>query len=243
MRKDIVIRLGGSLLYNSNLELNIDMLSKLKSWYSRNKKKYNTVAIVIGGGKLSRHMNEKVGKYLKKDMYKHGVSMQITQTNSYIIKGFLDDDDIFVPETLGAAYEKLIEEGPKVVVSGGLKEGWSTDMDAAVFADILGLERVYKLTNVDHVYTDDPNVNKDAKPLKSLSWKEFAEMFGITDTVYHTPNKSTPIGADTVRFCAEKGIAFFVSGGKDLEETTNIENIFESGTFIYPESLNLQKLL
>lgn len=234
MNKDIVIRLGGSLLYNSDLELNIDMLSKLKSWYSRNKKKYNTIAIVVGGGKLSRHMNEKVGKHLKKDMYKHGVSMQITQTNSYIVKGFLDDDSIFVPETLGDAYEKLIEEGPKVVVSGGLKEGWSTDMDAAVFADILGLERVYKLTNVDHVYTADPKVNKGAKPLKSLSWKEFADMFQITDVVHHKPNKSTPIGPETVRFCSEKKIAFFVSGGKDLDETTNIENIFESGTFIYP---------
>ena len=31
----------------------------------------------------------------------------------------------------------MLEDGSRTIVSGGLKAGWSTDMDAAVFADIL----------------------------------------------------------------------------------------------------------
>jgi uridylate kinase len=232
MGRNIVIRLGGSLMYTDDLSLNIEVLAKLKSWYSANKDKYDAIAIVVGGGKLSRQMNEKVGEYLPKDIYKHGMSMQITQTNAFLLKGFLDDDEIFVPETLGQAYEKLIEKGKRVVVSGGLKAGWSTDMDAAVFADILGMNMVYKLTNVDFVYTDDPNKNPEAKPIKSLTWKGYISQFGVKEGVGHKPNSSYPIGPETVFFCMEKGISFFVSGGKNLMEMESLDSVFESGTYI-----------
>ncbi len=63
------------------------------------------------------------------------------------------------------------------MVSGGQKVGWSTDMDAAVFADALTLDRVFKVSNVDYIYDKDPKEFFDAKPIKDMTWKSILRCF------------------------------------------------------------------
>ena len=160
--------------------------------------------------------------------------MSLTQTNATILASFLEDKDIFLPKTLGDAYEFLMGSGGRTMVSGGLKVGWSTDMDAAVFADILSADRVHKISNIDYVYDKDPKEFFDAKLFKDMTWEEYFKLFNIVSGEQHKPNRTMPLDVESVQFCARKGLSFFITGGNTLEEEYDINKILEQGTFIHP---------
>ena len=159
--------------------------------------------------------------------------MSITQTNSVIFASYLGDKEIFVPKTLGDAYEFIHSEKKGYMVSGGQKVGWSTDMDAAVFADALTLDRVYKISNVDYIYDKDPKEFFDAKPIKDMTWSEYFKMFSVSPDDEHVPNAHIPVDAKCSIFCEKKDIAFHVTGGKLLYEIESIAEILQKGTFIH----------
>ncbi len=233
MKKDIVIKVGGSILYDHLLNINFDLFKRLKEWYLGNKKEYDHIVFVVGGGRLSREMENKVAESVKDIQGIHNIAMSITQTNSIILASYINDKEIFVPKTLGEAYEFLHSSEKGYMVSGGLKVGWSTDMDAAVFADALILDRVYKVSNIDYIYDKDPKEFFEARPIKDMTWKEYFKMFSILPNEEHTPNSHMPVDAKCSLFCAKKNISYNVTGGKLLYENDSLKKILKQGTFIH----------
>lgn len=220
-------------MYKDGLELNSEVLNIIKKWYVKAKKDFDLIIIVVGGGKLSREVGGMVKGYFKNVEDRHSVAMELTQTNAHILKGYLGDKSIFNPESLGDAYEFLMD-GKGVMISGGLKHGWSTDMDAAVFADIVGERRVYKLSDIEGLYTEDPKANPKAKIIKDITWDKYRKMFGIVGkSGGHTPNLHIPISVECAIFSQNKGITFWISGGNILSEKSKLELVFESGTHIH----------
>ena len=106
-------------------------------------------------------------------------------------------------------------------------------MDAAIFADALGIDRFYKLSNIDHIYTADPNIDPKARLIKEIRWTEYDKLFGITSESKHIPNNNLPIDPYCANFCKKKKISVFVSGGETLDNATSLEEVFESGTFLH----------
>jgi len=190
--------------------------------------------MIVGGGSLSRDLQKKISTSVGGEEYLHNIGMSVTQTNAAIIQGYIEDPNIYLPKRLGDAYEFLWEEGKKTILSGGLKVGWSTDMDAAVFADILGVDKVYKISNVSHIYEEDPDLNPNAPLIKDLSWDQYFDLFNILEDSVHKANNSIPIDIECARFCFSKGISFFLSGGKYIYEKSNIKDILTEGTLIHP---------
>jgi uridylate kinase len=233
-KKQLVLKVGGSIMYDQLLNINFDLLKRLKIWYYENKDKYSKVVLVTGGGGLSRSMQERIADNIGGVDHLHSIAMSLTQTNATILASFLEDKEIFLPKTLGDAYEFLMMSEGKTMVSGGLKIGWSTDMDAAVFADILEAGRVYKISNIDFVYDKDPKEYFDAKPIKDMTWKDYFKLFDITPGEQHKPNGNMPLDVECVQFCSRKDISFFIAGGSTLEEIEDIGKILETGTFMHP---------
>jgi uridylate kinase len=221
-------------MYDQLLNINFDLFKRLKVWYYENRNQYFKIVFVTGGGGLSRTMQERIADNIGGEDYLHSIAMSLTQTNATILASFIEDKDIFVPKTLGSAYEYLVGPEGKTMVSGGLKVGWSTDMDAAIFADILEAGRVHKISNVDYVYTKDPKEYFDAKLIKDMTWKDYFKLFDIVDGEQHKPNQKMPLDVESVQFCARKGISYMISGGKTLEEISSIKKILQTGTFIHP---------
>lgn len=235
MKDAIVLKVGGSLIYDSQLSLNKPFLFKLLKWYEKAKGEYKHVVLVVGGGTVSRHLTSQLEGIVPDDGMLHRIGMATTVVNSEIIRAFLHDDKIFVPKGLGEALENIVGENEGVTVSGGFKEGWSTDMDAAVFADILGVKTFYKLSNIDYIYTADPRNNPDAQPMKDISWDKYMSHFGITVGMpNHKPGLHTPIGGFASQFCAQKGITVKFSGGATLEGDTPLEEVMQSGSIVHP---------
>lgn len=234
MQKSFVLKIGGSIIYDKSLNINEDFLSKLKEWYVKSKRDYEKIVMVVGGGSLSRELQEKIAGSVGGEDYLHSIGMSVTNTNANILRGYIEDPDIYIPQRIGDAYEILIAEDGKTVVSGGLKVGWSTDMDAALFADILGEEKIYKVSNIDYVYDKDPKVNNDARPIKDMTWREYFSLFDIQEDSTHTPNNNIPIDVECAIFCKKKGISFWLSGGRRIEQQTNFEDILSDGTLVHP---------
>jgi len=233
-KKVLVLKVGGSIMYDQLLNINFDLFKNLKLWYYEHKDKYSKVVLVTGGGGLSRSMQERISGNIGGEEYLHSIAMSLTQTNATILASFLEDKDIFLPKTLGGAYEFLVGSEGHTMVSGGLKVGWSTDMDAAVFADILSADRVHKISNIDYVYDKDPKEFFDAKSLKDITWDEYFKLFKIVPGEQHKPNRNMPLDVESVQFCARKGLSFFITGGKILEEEDDISKLLQEGTFIHP---------
>ena len=216
MGENFVLKIGGSVMYDNSLNINEALLGKVKNWYMGERKNYKNVAMVVGGGSLSRNMQEKIAGSVGGEESLHNIAMSVTQTNAAVLQGYLDDMDIFLPKKLGDAYEFLMEENQKTLLSGGLKIGWSTDMDAAIYADILEVKIVYKISNVEFLYEADPKTEVNARPILDISWEEYFKLFNIVDGDNHVANKSVPIDVNCAQFCSKKGISFFICGGRYL---------------------------
>jgi uridylate kinase len=234
MNKNFVLKIGGSILYDNLLNVNKVLLDKVKNWYYGATAEYNKVVIVVGGGKLSRDLQSKIAGSVGGEEYLHSIGINATQTNAALVKAFIEDPNIYLPKKLGDAYEYLWGGDRRVMLSGGLKVGWSTDMDAAVFADILDVDQVYKISNINYVYEQDPNVNPNASIVKDLSWGDYFDQFNILQDSYHKANDNIPIDIGCARFCSEKEISFFISGGKSVYEKETVIDIFTEGTLIHP---------
>jgi uridylate kinase len=234
MKKSIVLKIGGSVMYDENLDINFEFLSKLKNWYDKSQSEYSDIVIVVGGGCLSRMIQEKVREKIKEEYYLHQIGMSVTQISANIVAGYLDGMEIYIPRKLGDAYEYLNDEENVRMVSGGLKVGWSTDMVATIFVDILKGDRIFKISNTDYLYDSNPKENSNAKPLFDVSWDEYFEMFGITEGTLHIANSNIPIDPLCAQFAKRKNIGIHFTGGKRLSEIQNLEELFQGGSYIHP---------
>lgn len=61
----------------------------------------------------------------------------------------------------------------KILVCGGNKPGCSTNNDAALFAEAIGADLLIKATDIDGVYSADPDKDPNAKKFDRLSYDEF----------------------------------------------------------------------
>ncbi len=234
MKQDIVIKIGGSIIYKEDMSLNIVVLDKIKRWYIENEKRYRKIVFVTGGGRLSRTVGGYVNNHIEDISDRHGVAMLLTQTSSAIIKGYLNIPHAIIPDSLGDAFEILSDENPSVLISGGLKRGWSTDMDAVVFADILNLKKVIKLSNIDYLYDSDPRENPNAKPIIDITWDRYNELFNRNKKVKHKVNGNVPISIEASEFCTNRGISFQISGGNNLFSNWKLNRIMQEGSLIHP---------
>lgn len=190
--------------------------------------------MVVGGGSLSRDLQEKISRYVGGQEYLHSIGMSVTQTNANLLRAYIGDPDIIVPQRLGEAYELLMYNEKSTVVCGGLKVGWSTDMDAAVFADILKESRVTKISDIDYIYDKDPTETNDAVAIKDMTWDEYFKLFGIQEDSTHAPNKNIPVDVECARFCKGKEISFWICGGERMAKANVLEDIMTEGTLVHP---------
>ncbi len=234
MKRKIVLKIGGSILYENDHDINFPLLDKVKQWYQIAKDEYSRIVIVTGGGLLSRDLQQKMEGYSFSANAFHNVSMSVTQTSAEVVAGYLEDENIYTPKKLGDAYEYLLSDSPGALVSGGLRAGWSTDMDAAIFADIISLNRVHKISNIDFVYNKNPKEFPDAEMIKDMSWQDYFDLFQIKDDDEHIANSNIPVDRSCARFSRTKNISFFICGGASVENGIDLGEILSDGTLIHP---------
>jgi uridylate kinase len=70
----------------------------------------------------------------------------------------------------------------KIVATGGLHPGQSTNATAALIAEKVRASMFINATDVDGIYNSDPNKNKNAKLFREISVKECIEILGTENS-------------------------------------------------------------
>jgi uridylate kinase len=212
-----VISLGGSLVYPKKVDGSFVMgFSKLISEYV---KKGHKFAVYCGGGYLARKY-QKFFSFLGNKYLLDWIGIFATRRNARLLKKYLKLN----------VYGKIITDPTKkidfkedVLLAAGWKPGWSTDYDSVLLAKNLGAEQVINMTNVDYVYDKDPRNNKDAKPIKAISWLDFKKLVGSE----WKPGLNMPFDPIAAKE-AERSKLNVILVGKDLG---NLRNLLEKKPF------------
>jgi len=215
----VVISLGGSLICPDGLD--VPFLKKFRALIEDFPEK--KFSIVCGGGKLARNYASGAGEITavsEKDL--DWIGIRSTHLHAEVVRALFDD--FAYPEIIVNPTKKLRTK-KMILVAGGWKPGWSTDMDAVLLAKNIGAKLVINLSNIDHVYDKDPRKYKDAKKIVEISWDAFLKH--IVGEKWK-PGMNTPFDPVASREAKKAGIDVIVTDGRDIE---NLRHILEKATF------------
>ncbi|HUG96864.1 MAG TPA: UMP kinase, partial [Nitrososphaera sp.] len=138
--------------------------------------------VVAGGGKVARHYINIARGFGSDEASLDILGIEVSRLNARLLIAALGDDAYpGVPvdlEQVGKA-----AAGGKVVVTGGLHPGQSTNATAALIAEKVKAKKFLNATDVDGIYDSDPNKNKNAKMFKDITVKKCLELLGSENSV------------------------------------------------------------
>ena len=176
------------------------------------------LVFVAGGGAPAR-VYQKALREIKADAdtaVQDWLGIKATHLNAMLIKGVFSEyvlDDVVTDPTA----EDLPFTG-RILAAGGWKPGFSTDTDAVYLARRFGADRIINLSNIKKVYTADPRIDKDARPIDRISWRDFRAMVGDE----WTPGKNAPFDPIASRLADESGLTVICADGRNIGNTIAI---------------------
>jgi uridylate kinase len=167
----IVVSLGGSLLTkeltSANFNKYAEVLKKLR-------KDGHKLVVVCGGGKVCRQYRD-VAKELDGDnILLDWIGIQASHMNAFTLIAALGNDAY--PKSLRTVEEVKTNFGNKILVCGGNLPGCSTGYDATLFAEAINADLLIKASDVDGVYSTDPDEDPNAKKYDRLTHDEFLKI-------------------------------------------------------------------
>lgn len=176
MKNTVVVSLGGSTLY-SNGKFDSAKARRLAPVFSQASKHFNLV-IVVGGGVLAQKYSEQArkesGSEFDCDLAAIGATHVNARKMAKHVKG-----SVFV-RTFAEAV-KPFEKG-KILFSGGMMPGMTTDSIAVLYAEFLRAARVVNVSNVDGIYSADPKKNSRAKKFSRLTHEQLVALAAKFDS-------------------------------------------------------------
>lgn len=143
------------------------------------------------------------------------IGIMATRLNAQLLKACFGDlckENVVTDPTAAKSFSGSI------LVAAGWKPGFSTDNDAVLLAEKFKADTVVNLSNIEKVYTDDPRKNPDAKPLDTISWKDFRKMVGDE----WVPGKNCPFDPIASKKAEQLKLTVICAGGKNIENTKAI---------------------
>ncbi len=223
--KKIIIKLSGESLGGSCGCLDIGAADRIISEIIPVYKKGVSIGIVIGGGNIWRGAQDGAGMDKTAADY---IGMTATLINamllcerfktakipSRVLSSFPAGNFIeqFTLDKIRAAWAG----GEVIMFAGGTgRPHFTTDTGAALFAVETGADVIFKATDVDGVYDDDPGVNSKAKLLPRVSFDEaISKDLKIMDAAAFSLCRRHRINIIVFNFKKRGSIFKAVSGGK-----------------------------
>lgn len=177
----IVIKLSGSIF---NFETDI----KLLVGYINLLKKINEIyqpVIVTGGGKIARfyiNLSRSLG-YDEAGLDLIGI--QVSHINAKLLLSGLGDLCFpLTPQSLDEISSAILTN--KIIVTGGLYPGQSTNATSALIAEKIKAIKFYNATDVEGIFNFDPRTNPDAKMFESIDVRECIKLLKIENSMAGT---------------------------------------------------------
>ncbi len=218
--KTFVISLGGSVIVPE--EVDYAFLKSFRKLVMRFLKRGYRFVIICGGGKTCRKYQQaakRVTRLTADDLDWLGI--HATRLNAHLLRTIFRD--VANPHVVHD-YSKRIRFKESVLIASGWKPGFSTDYGAVLLAKALKTDIIVNISNTDHVYDKDPRKHKDAKPIKSMRWKEFRKLVGSR----WDPGLNSPFDPVASKEAQRSGLKVAVLG-KDIK---NLERFLSKKPFV-----------
>jgi len=226
-----VISLGGSIVAPDNIDTEFlsEFTTVIKDYLASVPEA--KLVFIIGGGAPAR-MFQNAYKGIA-DTYKaeeaDWIGITATRLNAQLLHAvfsdYCNDPVVYDPTSVSQITSRIL-------IAAGWKPGFSTDYDAVLIAERLSAQTVINLTNIPKVYTADPKKDPNAKPIDSISWKDFRILVGDE----WVPGRNLPFDPVATKHAAGLGLRVISAAGKNITNLINLlyERPFE-GTVIGPE--------
>jgi uridylate kinase len=217
MPQTYVLKLGGSIISpDPECLFDFPFAKELKNILGELIQKGDKFFITVGGGHLMRQYRDlAIANGLTDQTDLHWIGTTVNVLNAEVVRvsmGELADAGVFKYEDYYD--DTTIEINKGIKVGGGGRPGHSGDVDSILAGKKLGAKTIISLKNVDAVYTADPKLFPDAKPLEKITWKEYLDIIG--NPTEHTPGANYPIDPVASRMAMENGLKFIIIAGRDL---------------------------
>lgn len=213
----IIISLGGSVIVPNQIDIKFLKAFRKLILKQRNKK----FIIICGGGKIARAYQKAASKLVKLSSEDADwIGIHATRMNAHLLRTVFRK---VAHKKVVRDWKKKITFKEKVLIAAGWKPGCSTDFGAVMIAKNLGIKKIVNVSNIDYVYSKDPNKFKDAKPIKQLSWKNFRKLVG---NKWH-PGLNAPFDPVASRKAQKIKAEVFIVG----KSIKNLERVFACKEF------------
>ncbi|MCX7028131.1 MAG: UMP kinase [Spirochaetes bacterium] len=225
-----VLSLGGSIVAPAegpDVPFLVELRSRLESWLAAEPSR--RLILVVGGGGPCRIYQNALKEFAKRrnssapsDASLDLIGIAATRINAQFVAA------VFA----GLCADPVVEDptGPiaftgQVLVASGWKPGFSSDYDAVALSERFNASTVLNLSNIAKVYTADPKLVPDAKPLDAITWPEFRAMVGSV----WTPGANLPFDPIASAKAQAAGLKVVCAAGRDLD---NLIAILEGRTYV-----------
>jgi uridylate kinase len=172
IKRRVVVKLSGSIF---DLD---DCVERIRGYADLFKElvNNNTQAVVVaGGGKEARRYIDAARIFGADESSLDELGLEVSRLNARLLIYAMGNSAYpYVPRDLQEV--SIAVESNKVVVTGGLHPGQSTNATSALIAERIKASMFINATDVDGIYTADPRINRDAKLIKRISVKELLMM-------------------------------------------------------------------
>jgi len=165
-----VIKVGGSLLFNENKELNLKKIKEFCDIFE-NTLGSDTVVIICGGGIIAREYINAVRSIDENEAVCDSFGIELSRINAKLIISFLKEKAYpLVPKSIEELSHAILFK--KIIAMGGLQPGQSTTSVAVEVAEFINVDQLVILTDVEGIYNKDPKKYENARLITKLSYKE-----------------------------------------------------------------------
>jgi uridylate kinase len=221
-----VLKIGGSLLFDNEQELDLDRINQIASIIEQLKHEGHELLIVVGGGVLAKELVEK-GRVLGAnraalDQLGIAATWVCAQLMITALESIAYASPIMSEEQL-----MKLRETNKLLVLGGLKPGQSTNAVAARAAEIIEAKILLNVTDVEGVYDKDPKYSPEATLLSELTLDKLSD---IVSSLANEPGAYPLFDKRALEIIRRAGVEIWFVNGKDPQNIIHAINNGKIGT-------------
>jgi uridylate kinase len=234
-KRTFVLSVGGSVFFNEKLR--DPEIAKFCEVINELKREGFEFVIVVGGGRVARVYQAGAKALGANNFDLDEVAIQITRANAMLFTHIIENSWKEVLTDPKQA-ENVLLLG-KTPVFGGTTPGQTTDAVGAIIAEMMNAEFI-NLSNVDGIYSADPNKEPNAKMYKELS---HVRMLSLLKAEASKPGGHSFLDAHAANIINRSKVRSYFVSGTDLENFKNCVRGMEfKGTIVRTENSNNEKL-
>ncbi|MFH0971921.1 MAG: UMP kinase [Candidatus Micrarchaeota archaeon] len=171
----IVVSLGGSLLYGNGGKFDAAFAKKLAASIIVAKNSGCPLILVVGGGKRAREYANKARAEGKGEFFADREAIKATRENANEMIKLLGEH-AYGQVALSFDDSKNATKQNKILVSGGMLEGLTTDAVSVLFAEMVRADAVVNLGDTAGIYSADPKKDPKALRISKMSHSELVDL-------------------------------------------------------------------